>query len=63
MLDEALLRDRFEDLLEQQRQVEGLYSSLAERVDDPAVRDHIDQLCREKRRHIELTERLLEIVG
>jgi rubrerythrin len=62
MLEQATLRERFETLLEQQRQALMVYESLAGQSPDPAVRKQALQLRKEKERHIRLTERLLEIV-
>lgn len=62
MLEQALLRDRFEVLLGQQQQALQAYASLAANVVDPSLRDQVEQLQRDKQRHVELTERLLEIV-
>ena len=62
MLEQATLRERFEALLERQRQALAVYESLADHGPDPAVRKQAIQLRREKERHIRLTERLLEIV-
>jgi hypothetical protein len=61
MLEQFLLRDQFKTLQESQREVLGRYETAALHA-DPAAKADLDQLCREKRRHIELTERLLEIV-
>ena len=63
MLDQALLRDQFQQLLDRQRQAEGVYASLAADATDPGVREQAQQIQREKRKHILLTERMLEIVG
>lgn len=62
MLDNEILRERFEDLLNQQRQSVGVYASLASGLTDPKARAEAEQIHRDKKRHIELTERLLEIV-
>ena len=62
MLDQTVLRERFEGLLAQARQAEGVYASLASQVHDPQLREQVEQIHRDKRRHILLTERLLEIV-
>jgi len=61
-LEEALLREQFEALLEQEREAARAYGGLLARIDDPAVRERLEELLREKRRHVELVERLLEIV-
>jgi hypothetical protein len=61
-LEQATLRQRFQSLLEQQRQVLAVYESVAAASADPAVRKQAIQLRRDKERHVRLTERLLEIV-
>jgi len=62
-LEQAQLREQFESLLTQQKQALAAYAELAAKLDDPAMRGHLAQLQRDKQRHIELTERLLEIVA
>ena len=62
MLDHALLRERFEALLDRERHVEGMYASMASESADPSRRELAEMLHRDKRRHIQLAERLLEIV-
>ena len=62
MLEQQRLREQFQALLCQERQALTAYSELAATVDDPALRDQVEQLWRDKLRHVELTERLLEIV-
>ena len=62
MLEAAALRDQFETLLTQEQQALSAYTDLVDRVQDAAVREQVEQLLREKQRHVELTERLLEIV-
>ncbi len=62
MLEHVQLTEQFQELLEQQRQAMSAYNELAKKFDDPQIREEIDQLCKEKLRHIALTERLLEIV-
>ena len=51
-----------QELLEQQKQAADGYAGLAERLSDPALRQEVEQLRREKQRHVLLTERLLELV-
>lgn len=58
----AMLAEKFRELLDQERQVEGLYAGLSEQVTDPATKEQIEQIHREKLRHVQLVERLLEIV-
>lgn len=62
MLEQVLLREQFEELLGKQQSALGQYEEVAARETDPDTRAQLDQLCREKKRHIELTQRLLEIV-
>ncbi len=62
MLEQAILRDQFQELLDKERQAERRYAELAEQTDDPQLREQILQLRRDKQRHAELTERLLEIL-
>ncbi len=62
MLEQALLRKQFETLLADQQAVLGQYESAGARHCDPEARVHFEVLCRDKKRHILLTQRLLEIV-
>ncbi len=62
MLEEALLAEQFETLLSHAKQAESMYESLASSVSDPSMRNEIEQLLRDKRRHVLMTQRLLEIV-
>ncbi len=62
MLEQAMLRDTFEALLVKEQQAEKMYAELAERLQGHAARQQVQQIHREKVRHIELTRRLLEIV-
>ena len=61
MLEQAMLREQFLTLLDQQRKAAQVYADLAESggEDDRA---QLQQLQNDKNRHIQLTERLLEIV-
>jgi hypothetical protein len=61
MLEQVLLREQFKTLYASQSEALGRYESAARNADSLTKAD-LDQLCREKRRHLELTERLLEIV-
>ncbi|MGB2820240.1 MAG: hypothetical protein WBF17_04620 [Phycisphaerae bacterium] len=63
MLEQAVLREQFQMLLSQEQQALQAYADLVAKVDDPAIREQVEQLRREKQRHVELTERLLEIVA
>jgi rubrerythrin len=62
MLEHAILRDLFEELCETSRQASEAYESLSSRLTDPAVREQIEHVQRDKDRHVYLAERLLEIV-
>ena len=62
MYDQSLLTEQFEKLLVQAEQAEQMYASIADQTDDPDLRERARELCREKSRHIRMTERLLEIV-
>ena len=62
MLEQAMLREQFLTLLDKERQAERLYADLSVRLSDPVLRRQIEQLHRDKQRHIALAERLLEIV-
>ncbi len=61
-LEQISLRQRFESLLDQQRQVLAVYESAAAASTDPAVHKQAIELRKDKERHVRLTERLLEIV-
>lgn len=63
MLERSQLRDQFLSLLEQQQQAVALYARLAGAAQDESLREQAIQIHREKQRHIQLTERLLEIVN
>jgi rubrerythrin len=63
MLSQTVLREQFEALLRKQQDAVGIYESAGDRFADPQTRSQIDQVCREKKRHVELTRRLLEILG
>jgi rubrerythrin len=63
MFEQAILAERFASLLTEQQSAERMYADLVPRITDPRLREQIEQLHREKQRHIELTERLLEIVA
>lgn len=62
MLDQARLAEQFGALLERQRQAESTYANMLASVKDAELRAQFEQLLRESQRHIELTERLIEIV-
>ena len=61
-VEHAMLAESFRDLLEQERQAERTYAELVARADDPGVCRQLELILREKQRHVQLVERLLEIV-
>ena len=63
MLEQATLREQFHRLLAHEQQALEACAELAANLEDPAVRQKVEQLRRDKQRHVELTERLLEIVA
>jgi len=62
MLEQAALREQFQTLLAREQYAAEIYGDLAAKLDDPVLREQVEQLHREKLRHVRLTERLLEIV-
>ena len=62
MLEQSLLRDQFQALLTREKQVLDAYADLAARSEDPALKEQLLALQRDKQRHIQLAQRLLEIV-
>ncbi len=62
MLEQTALREQVQALLAKERQAEDAYAKLAATAGDAEVRQQIEQLRRDKQRHIRLAERLLEIL-
>ncbi|MBL7219405.1 MAG: hypothetical protein ISS69_04770 [Phycisphaerae bacterium] len=62
MFEEAQLAEQFNALLDQQQQAANYYATMAAQTDDPQMRSQVEQVYREKNRHIQLTQRLIEIV-
>ena len=62
MLERTILREHFRGLLADARTAAGKYDELARSTEHAETRDQLERLAREQSRHIELTERLLEIV-
>jgi rubrerythrin len=62
MLEQHRLREQFQVLLDQEQRALAAYAELASKVHDPSLRDKVEELRRDKARHVELAERLLEIV-
>lgn len=61
-VEHAMLAEKFEALLATEREAEKVCANLAAEITDPAAREQVEQMHREKRRHVQLVERLLEIV-
>jgi rubrerythrin len=62
MIEQAQIADQFQTLLGMFQQAHELYADLAASEADPQLKAQLEHLCREKQRHVALTERLLEIV-
>lgn len=61
-LEHEQLAEQFHTLLSQQQQAEETYAQLLPQVTDPGALAQLEHIHRDKRRHIQLTQRLLEIV-
>jgi len=61
-LEQATLSERFQVLLEQEQKAEQAYAGLAAQASDDESRRELRQIQREKLRHVQLVERLIEIV-
>ena len=61
-LEQTMLTETFQGLLERERQARDAYADLIAQASDPEAREQLEQIHREKQRHVELVERLLEIV-
>jgi len=62
MLEQAYLHEQVDELIAKTRTAADLYQRFAAQNADPAVRDQLNRLHRDKLRHAELAERLREIV-
>jgi hypothetical protein len=62
MFEEAELAEQFNTLLDKQQQAADYYAAAAAETEDPQMRQQFQQVQRDKNRHIQLTQRLLEIV-
>ena len=63
MPERAILREQFAQMLRASREAAEQYEALAQAADEPARREQLERLAREGYRHVELTERLIEIVN
>ncbi|MFA6132938.1 MAG: hypothetical protein WC869_02835 [Phycisphaerae bacterium] len=63
MLEQALLREQFSQLLAKAQEAEQAYAGLIHAgVRDPHAAQELEQLLADKQRHVRLAQRLLEIV-
>ena len=62
MLEQAFLYEQASDLVSRTRQAADAYARLAEQHDDPLLREQLGRLHRDKLRHVQLAERLREIL-
>ncbi len=60
MLEQEIIRQQFEELLSHHQAALGHYESVMGQTDEHTALQ-LTQICREKQRHVELTERLIEI--
>ena len=63
MFEETQLSEQFQALLHAQEKIATQCLQAAGQTSDPQLKEEIQQLHREKQHHMELTERLLEIVN
>ena len=61
-VEHAMLAEKFQALLDTEREAEKICANLAAQITDPTTREQVEQIHREKQRHVLLVERLLEIV-
>jgi len=62
MLEQAYLREQLQALLDQEHQAAAAYGKLAIDLSDPKLKSHVEHVLRDKHKHIQLAERLLEIL-
>jgi hypothetical protein len=63
MLERDLLRDELDQILRDKLDLAGKLSRVLAQVQDPAVRAQISEILAHSQRHVELTERLMELVS
>ena len=63
MPERAILREHFTGILDAAQAAATEYQRLAEAADDAAQKDQLLRLARDEGRHVQLSERLLEIVN
>ncbi len=62
MRDQQRLSGDVRELLDKQRKLLDRYQRLLKDVKDQRLQKGVGQLCRNKTRHLQLTERLMEII-
>lgn len=62
MFEQSEMADQFQALLQLEQQAEQTYAQLLGQAPDNELRAKIEQMLREKQRHILLTQRLIEIL-
>lgn len=63
MHERFVLREHFTGVLETAQSAAERYDRLAQAAEDPAAREKFQRFARDECRHVELAERLLEIVS
>ncbi len=63
MPERAILREYFTEMRQAAEAAAGTYESAAEAAGDDASREKLMRIAMDTSRHVELTERLLEIVS
>jgi rubrerythrin len=62
MFDRTVLRERVEQMHEKVVSAAAEYTRLAGASQDQQAKDQFERMAREEHRHVELTQRLLEIL-
>ena len=62
MPERVILREHFNEMLQTVSAAADEYNQLASTATEPPRREQLRRLTRDKSRHVELTERLLEII-
>ena len=62
MLEQALLREQIQVLLATETQARQAYTRVTATMDNPQLREQLEQLGKDTQRHIRLAEQLLEII-
>jgi len=62
-LQHEQLTEQFRALLVQEKEAEKTYAGLGDQIKDPTLQIQVDQIRRDKKRHIALVRRLLEIMA